>query len=247
MLSDSPEAVRARRYRNNKKLHAEERHASGTSSSTGTQYANDGVRPVEPGDPKAKASSSSSPLHETQPFTCVGPSAYARPLVLAGDGGKTEPVITAASEPPRPPPTPAEVAGVALAVAAYFEAGAMMAVGRHAEELSKVIDVRALVARMPAAKEFVRAAAERVAIKYAIRIPYQDEAVVAGALGIASYGIFAPLIAKKQTDKQTAQSTPPATSSSSTTSAGPTRSPAAPATARDVTEPPPAREGDFTL
>lgn len=145
-------------------------------------------------------------MFETEPFTGPGPEAFARPPVIpASDGGQGKPFAGPETEPPPPPKTPEEVAGVAIGVAMYFEAGMVALLSRHAQDLANVgIDPGALLQKMPAAKEFVRGSTERVAIKYGISLPYQDEIVVAGALGLATFGLFGKK--KKPANEEESQS-----------------------------------------
>jgi len=174
MLSDSPEAIRSRRYRAHKR-------ASSASSVNGHA----------PAPHAAARQPSSRSLHETVPISGPGPEAFARPPVLpANDNAPGEPFAPPPPAPEAPPPTPDEVKGIALAVAAYFQAGCVALVAKHHEALAQVVDIQGLASKLPVATEFVRGAAERVAIKYGLRLPYQDEIVVAGALGLASFGFF---------------------------------------------------------
>lgn len=173
--------------------------ATSSPSAQGT-----GGAATSPQGPAANAGSSSSPLHETSPVTGPGPEAFASPPVFAAnENGKPEPFVPLESEAPKPPPTPEEVAPMVAAVVMYFQAGCIALLKTHGDELGKFVSVDQIAGSLPKASEFVRGSTERVAIKYGIRgLPYQDEIIVAGAIGVATFGFVGK--PKKPTDKQQA-------------------------------------------
>ena len=192
--SDSPGAIRQKRYRENLK-----RRQSGVVVPFPSSSSPAGAAATAP------TAQGSATLHETSPVTGEGPERFAGPVVLppANENGTPEPFAPPQAEAPKPPPTPEEVAPMAAALALYFETGTQLLLARHAEELGRVVSVDALRESMPRAKQFVHGAAERVAIKYGIRgIPYQDEMIVVGAIGVATFGFVGK--PKKPGDKQQA-------------------------------------------
>lgn len=160
--------------------------------------------PGQPG-PVSTPRASSSAWHDTVPITGPGPEAFAAPPVLPSSSGKAEPIAPPVGEAPKPPPTPEEVAPMAIAFAMYFEAGILALLATHGDELGKVVSIDLLVTHLPKARDFVRGSAERVAIKYGIRgLPYQDEIICVGAVGVATFGFFGKPKKPGDKDKQAA-------------------------------------------
>jgi len=218
-LSDTPEAIRQRNYRdrvrNKQTIVTPVTPVTPATPITVTPDPAPAAAPTSPAPssppppPPEPASSSGAPWHQSEEFKGPGPDAFASPLRFApaNENAKAEPFAPPAPPAPKPvdpPPTAAEVAPIALAVASYFEAGTVIAVVAYQRELAAVgIEPQALLAQMPTVKEVVRASAERVAIKYRIRAP--DELIVVGALGVASFGMVkgrARLKAAGMTDVQ---------------------------------------------
>lgn len=135
-------------------------------------------------------------LHETAPVTGPGADAFAAPpFVPSSKEGETgAPFVPPTPEPqaaPRPPATAKDVAVIATAVAWYFELGSMAMFMRHPQLFELVPGGRDSVGtHFPTVKAFVRESAESLAMKWNIAFKYQDELVVAGALGLATFGLF---------------------------------------------------------
>jgi hypothetical protein len=74
------------------------------------------------------------------------------------------------------------------AVTWYFELGTQAMFLRH-PELLELFPPELVGTNYPKVKELVRQSTERVAIKYSVRVPYGDELVVVGAIGLATFGL----------------------------------------------------------
>lgn len=190
-LSDSPAAVRKRRQRERQR---ETVTSGGPPVTPDVPVTPPVTQPVAP--PVTLPAPAAVPWHETEPFNGPGPMAFARPLVLPANDNAPDAKPEPFAEPPPPPPaappsplTPAQVAPFARGVTKFFMAGATMAmVGYQVELAAMGIDVAETLGYLPIVKQVVFEAAQNVAIKYRIRIPYQDEAIVVGAMGVAAFG-----------------------------------------------------------
>jgi hypothetical protein len=188
-LSDTPAAIRKR---NSRAKLRELAKAAGAVPVTETP-----APPVTHVTPVTPPPVSAAPWHETKPVTGPGPEAFATPLVFPANenepDAKPEPFATPPPPPEAAPPPPmsaAEAAPFALGVTKFFEAGAALALIGHAPELAAMgVDVTELLEKhMSTVSAVVYKSAENVAQKYNLRIPYQDEMVVAGAIGVAAFG-----------------------------------------------------------
>lgn len=168
--------------------------------------------------PAAASSPSSAPIHTTEPIAAAADEFAIVPLLAAGDGapggeGADEPIAPPVEEPraERPPLSEAEAQAFALAVAGYWRLGASALLARHPE-------ARAMLAALPAemaaavnggaVDRFVYGAALRCGQKYRLALPYQDEIVVAGAIGLATFGLFGPAGAGTDDGASSASSAP---------------------------------------
>lgn len=170
-----PEAVRKRAYR--QRVHT----AAGAGQGPGPSSSG----PSALNAPAAAVAA----LCETRPVTASGPESFASvPLV-----DDSEPMVPPDAEPAPAPASAEDVALVANGVAFYFQLGTQALIAKHPELLTLVPGgAEAAEKYFPAAVLFVRGAAEREAIRMGIRLPYQDLVVVAGALGVATFGLFGP-------------------------------------------------------
>lgn len=188
--SDPTGAARAKRYRANKRL-----LASGPVT--------DHPAPVTLPPPALPepAPAPSSPLHGTKPVAVSSADGFAVvPVFDAGDGQEGEPFAPPPPEPPKeekPPLTDDEVAGVALGILGYWKWGVAALVQKNPDLLGLLQQLPPeMQAAMPKVDAFVYSSAVRVCQKYRLRVPYQDELVVAAAIGLASFGLFGPPLAK---------------------------------------------------
>lgn len=130
-------------------------------------------------------------LFETKQVTGPGADAFAAPpLVDVTPDGKGTPLVSPAAPAPAPSTTPEEAQMIGKAVAAYVGLGWSRLAERHSAELAALAPPEQHGAMLGAGVAFVEQSATRLALKYNIRIPYQDEIVVAGAVGTATYGLF---------------------------------------------------------
>lgn len=128
-------------------------------------------------------------LRETAPVTGPGPDAFASiPMLPGANGEASRPFVPPPAEEPKPPPSAADVALIVGAVTWYFELGTQAMFLRH-PELLELFPPQLVGEHYPKVKELVRGATERVAIKYSVRVPYGDELVVVGAIGLATFGL----------------------------------------------------------
>lgn len=111
---------------------------------------------------------------------------------------QSDDVAPAASSatPPGPPPgviTPEEAKLFGKALRSYFEFGTGMLLAKHPEFAGGLVQISGTVdefrKNFAIAAVLVEGCGERVATKYNLRIPYLDEAVVVGAIGIATFGL----------------------------------------------------------
>lgn len=195
-LSESPEAIRQRRFRENRR----NGHGSGAAN--------------------ANAAPSSSPSHETSPIDGDGPEQFSGSPFLDEDADNPRPFV-----PPEPIPepvaqpgptlvTPEEAAMIGKAVAAYFEFGSGMLLVKQPEFASGLLqiagagDLDTFRKNFAIAKVFVGKMATEVALKYNLRIPYGPEIVTLGAIGIATFGLAGkptPAGAKQMADLEQQQ------------------------------------------
>lgn len=151
------------------------------------------------------------------------------PLVPAMDSPAAEPSDATPSEPGStqpaaatlPPPgplpgviTPEEAKLFGRALRQYFEVGCSLMLGKRPELAVGLIQITGspqdFQKNFAIAGVLVESCGERTALKYNLRIPYMDEAVVIGAIGIATFGIAikpskaAQEAMKKQQDAQRA-------------------------------------------
>ena len=140
-----------------------------------------GIKQAAPSPPRVT-------LRETKPFTGPGADAFASiPIVPDANGEGSRPFVPPPAEEPKPPPSAADVALIVGAVTWYFELGTQAMFMRN-PQLFELFPQQLVGHHFPAIKELVRGATERVAIKYSVRVPYGDELVVAGAVGLATFG-----------------------------------------------------------
>lgn len=173
------------------------------------------------------------PVHETKPVTGPGADAFAAPLQFASDdGAEPRPYVTPAPEVPSsgaaavdPGPritTPEEAAAIGAMVGGFVKFGTALALQKHPEQAVVLFQLIAAPAAqlgktvtpdqaLNAYAAWVAAAATRVTLKHNWSIPYLDECVVAGAVGVAAYGIVP---AKKGGVKNAKNANPPSSSSS---------------------------------
>ncbi len=177
-LSQHPDAVRQRNHRARKVA--------------GIVAAAAAVAPTPaPAVPVTRPSSSSLPLHMTQPASGPGPSAFAAPPLLppTTEGGEGRPFVAAAPPPPeeKPKTSPEEAKAMAKLVGQYFQAGFGMLLVNN-PDVAQLLHGAGALQHFPAVVAFVEGSAERCALKHNLRIPYMDELVVVGALGVATAG-----------------------------------------------------------
>lgn len=186
---------------------------------------------VPPSSPRASATNSIpvtdhavpalpdvAPLHDTTPSAVGAPGMFETVLSLSSgddasgdvtpDANEAEPFVPPVEEPKetKPPLAESDVALVAMAILGYWKLGS-------ATLLVKFPEIGALASGLPPPIQaamasdkidgFIYQAAIRCAIKYRVRVPYQDELVVVGALGVASFGLFGkrPVAANEATSE----------------------------------------------
>lgn len=162
--------------------------------------------PDSPEPAPAPAPSPDEPAHAqtTEPFedviapdahTWVPTSAPVEPSATEGQEGQgaAPPVVADVVEEPPPPLSDEDVSGVAMAVLGFWKLGLAMLMHKNPDIANLVSALPpALRDALPKADALVYGSAVRVAKKRGLRVPYQDELVVAGALGIAAFGVFGP-------------------------------------------------------
>ena len=135
------------------------------------------------------------PLHATTPNAVGSPEQFSEVLSLADEGASSardEPFVPPPPAEPKPEPTAADVEMIAFAVVAYWRLGSALLLLKNP---SLVALASALPPELGAAVSsgkidgFIHAATTRVARKLGLRVPYGDEIVVAGALGLATFGL----------------------------------------------------------
>lgn len=194
-LSNSPEAIRQRRFREKLRIVPPE------------------VTPVTP-EPGAAV------LHETSPVTGDKAAWMSTPELVSVEGGESKPIASevAAAVVPRVT-SPAEAAMMAKAIALYVGAGWGVLVADNRETLEPLVsglmqDLPGMEGMTPdqrlsfavgALVGVVQDSAAALCIKYNVRVPYQDEAVVAVAVGTATFGLFGKKKKKPPTDEQRVQ------------------------------------------
>lgn len=207
-LSTSSSARRSKRYR--EKLR-DERDALRASAFAGASSEPRNTNAPTPGPAGTGAGASSRPpppssppfpLHDTTP---IGGASFLAPAFAlldgsgmtdaASDDAPAEPVVPPVPEPPPPPPpttSPDEAAMIAKLMSGYLQLGLAQIAAKRPELVAQLaqfappgMEPRAILGAMCG---FYEQAAHNLALKYNIRIPYQDEFVVAVGLGIATWG-----------------------------------------------------------
>jgi hypothetical protein len=154
--------------------------------------------------PTAPPANQNVPMHETQPVSGPGPDAYAAPPLLppASEGGEPKPFLSGDAQPvdaegkPIAAPstiTPEEAKAFAMLVVQYFQFGSQALLTKNPEFAQSLVGMsgseQAFQQHFRIALSVIAGASERVAMKYNLRIPYMDEAIVLTAIGVASYGL----------------------------------------------------------
>lgn len=189
-LSDNPAAERKRRSR--KKLRELAKAAGAVPVTVTAPPTAPPVTPVTPVTPIEQAPA--APWHETKPVTGPGPEAFTTPLVFPANDNepdaKPEPFATPTPPPAEiapPPVTATDVAPVVELTMQFIKAGTAIAFLAYAPELAP-LGIDGNQPMHPKIEEVVQKSVEAVCIKYNIRVPYQDELVVATAVGVAAFG-----------------------------------------------------------
>lgn len=172
--------------------------------------------------PRDVPRSSSAALRETEVVRGPGAEAFARPTVLGADdegqGGTT--LVDAPPPPPPPATSPEEAALIAKAVGVYVGFGWGLLAKQHEDKIGPLAEtVAATIARarpelapqlaklsprekfsmgLGALVGIVEGSAARLALKYNVRIPYQDELIVGTGIGTATLGIVQEFREPKQ-------------------------------------------------
>ena len=155
--------------------------------------------------PAPAAANDNLPLHETKPIAGNGPDAYTGPAELPprSEGGHPTPLVPETQQTIGPdgepvpnakaPITPEEAKTFALLVVQYFQFGSSQLFLKHPEFVEGMIAMAgspdAFNQQFAFFSSFVGQSAEHCAMKYNLRIPYLQEAVVVGAIGIATFGL----------------------------------------------------------
>jgi hypothetical protein len=212
-LSMKPDAIRQRRYAEKRKLARDAERLEGSSENASPTES----RKRSFGPPSGDPSSPSVPIHTTKTINVGGADRYAAPPVILSSDGSTVPIVPppatdtppdpsedssatstgAPQPPPAPPPgqiTPEEAKLFGAALRQYFEVGSAALLMKRPEFANGIIQISGSPADFQ--KNFqvvallVQGAGERTALKYNLRIPYLDEALVVTAIGISTFGLF---------------------------------------------------------
>ncbi len=213
-LSMKADAVRQRRRQDRIRLEKEAAYLSGAGApATAATPKPDQAPAANPSD--AIATPAPIRFHSTKTINIGGPDRFAAvPVLPPSSDGAARPIIPPSEEPAAPsdtstsasaganptPPTPvstitpAEAKLFAKALGQYFEFGTAMLLAKRPEFADGLVviaggNVDEFRKNFGIAKILVEGCGERLAIKYNLRIPYMDEAVVIGAIGIASFGL----------------------------------------------------------
>ena len=158
--------------------------------------------------PTAGAAPGSIPLHTTKTVNVGGADRFAAVPTLLSSEGSPLPIVPP-SKPDEsasatdPPPaqgaqpgatiTPEEAKLFGAALRQYFEFGTSLLLAKHPEMAGGLVAISGkpedFARNFAIAGALVAGAGERIAIKYNLRIPYMDEAIVIGAIGVATFGI----------------------------------------------------------
>ena len=183
-----PDAVRQRRKRENDQL---------------AQKAAELAARITGASSPAPANANDLPLHETSPVTEPAPEAFEMVPVLAVAGGEPKPIVPeqptgstsdgAAQANTKPPITAEEAKMFGQLVKGYFDFGSRQLFVKHPEFIEGLVQMSGTPDNFnrnyAIAGALVAQCAERVALKYNLRIPYVDEAVVITAIGVATFGL----------------------------------------------------------
>ena len=180
-----------------------------------------GTRSAGRAEPVARLPVQRAPVHETVPQD--GPGADEFVLLPAGAGevppvdgagpaatDHPAPVLLAstpepepAPPPPKPPTTAEEVSSIALGLTMFFTTGVMSMFAKNPGLHAGIAQLFSGLAPpgkssdpleyLPTVTAFVHGATTRVCMKYAIKIPYQDELIVCAAIGVGAFGHFGTL------------------------------------------------------
>lgn len=207
--SNTPGALRQRRWRENKlKVGQGSETAARDVSPIGA--ASSGPRntnaPAGPSGPSSPPPPPPFPLHETQPVDVSGEVFTAPAMVLLDGSGTTheatsdapaEPVVAPKPEPPPPPPpttSPKEAAMLARMLTGFVKIGVATIIAKRPELLGVLAGFAPPGMKIDDGIDWAlglyKEAATNLALKYNVRIPYQDEGVVAIGLGVAVWGMF---------------------------------------------------------
>lgn len=195
-VSNSPGAIRQRRLRDKRRAAKD----SGGSDS----------KPAPPVG--GTVPTGGVPFHRTTPIANASPDRYASPPVMPPSSPDAEPspVVPPAPPPPEgaPPPaapgptpiTQAEAKFFAKCVVGYFKLGTGLLIAKREDvqvflqglaqdpEVAKALSPEGQASILG----FISECAERTAVRWNLRIPYMDEVVCVGAIGIATLG-FVPV------------------------------------------------------
>lgn len=194
------------------------------------------------------------PVMETAPVDGPGADAFApepAPVVDGAPPPSPEPPLVAPPSPPPPPPEPtpeprrvvtdAEVMPLALVIGAFFQGGANALLRKRPDVRTSIAEALASslapgspvdpLLYVPAVGGFVSQSVVEVCKRWGIRLPYMHEIIVAGAIGVGTFGFIvkaAPDAAHTERPRVAAPVEPaprppeaPAASSSTTTNVPP--------------------------
>lgn len=180
--------------------------------------------PIELAPDAPTDSSAAIPVHATVPVTADdSPDKFTHvpdPAPVADGAAPDDPTAPESSDVPRtdvpkPDTTPGEAALFGKLVVGYFQIGTASLFKKDPRTQQAFIGLAASLPEFQgpsgpvklspdqayaALCGFIGGAAERVALKYNLRIPYVDELTVAGAIGIATYGLIPKKKPKGTTD-----------------------------------------------
>jgi len=211
-----PEAIRQRRLQERRRQEIDElRELEAKLGPAPSSVGADPIPPVQrtaPVDPVPVAKpptydNASAPLHTTKRIASGGsPMRFAGPATLPSSNDDVPPASIVPPEPepqaPPPPPRPtttieeAKLFGKALV--GYFKFGTGMLLAKNPDAMAALSQLAAHDPEWGKALSpeglstiyaFIAGCGERCAIRYNLRIPYMDEVVVVGAIGIATFGI----------------------------------------------------------
>jgi hypothetical protein len=166
-----------------------------------------GVQDWQSKQKPASYDNTSAPLHATKKIASGGsPMRFAGPATLPSSSEDVppasivppEPEPQAAPPPPRPTTTIEEAKLFGKAVVGYFKFGTGMLLAKNPDAMAALSQLAAHDPEWGKALSpeglstiyaFIGGCAERCAIRYNLRIPYMDEVVVVGAIGIATFGV----------------------------------------------------------